>query len=56
MSAEKIEITLKSGETITLDKDKWDDYSYDGKCFIVKKCGAWVGFYNIDSVFFIEVK
>ena len=53
---EKIEITFKSGETITYDKDKWDDYAFDGKAVIVKKNGAWVGIYNFDNVFCVELK
>lgn len=53
---EKIEITFKSGETITYDKDKWDDYAFDGKAVIVKKNGAWVGIYNFDDVFCVELK
>ena len=53
---EKIEITFKSGETITYNKDKWDDYAFDGKAVIVKKNGAWVGIYNFDDVFCVELK
>lgn len=54
--AEKIEITFKSGETITYNKNDWDDYAYDGKAVIVKKKGAWVGIYNFDNVFCVELK
>ena len=53
---EKIEITFKSGETITYDKDKWDDYAYDGKAVIVKKNSTWIGIYNFDDVFCVELK
>jgi hypothetical protein len=53
---EKIEITFKSGETITYDKDKWDDYAFNGKAVIVKKNGAWIGIYNFDDVFCVELK
>lgn len=56
MMYKKIEITFTSGDTITIDEDNWDDYAYDGKFFIIKKDGAWVGFYNCDSIFCIEVK
>lgn len=55
-SAERIEITFKSGETISYGKDEWDDYAYDGKAVIVKKNGAWVGIYNFDNVFCVELK
>jgi hypothetical protein len=51
-----LEITLKSGETITYSKGEWDDYSYDGKSVAVKKSGAWVGLYNFDNVFCVELK
>lgn len=51
-----LEITFKSGDTISYNKDEWDDYSYDGKSVCVKKDGAWVGIYNIDHVFSVELK
>lgn len=54
--ANKIEITFKSGETITYDKNQWDDYAYDGKSVIVKYKGAWIGIYNFDNVFCVELK
>ena len=54
--AERIEITFKSGETISYGKDEWDDYSYDGKAVIVKHKGAWIGIYNFDNVFCVELK
>lgn len=52
----KIEITLKSGETITYSEGKWDDYAYDGKAVIVKHGGAWVAIYNFDDVYCVELK
>lgn len=51
-----LEITFKSGETITYKKDEWDDYSYDGKSVAVKKSSAWVGLYNFENVFCVELK
>lgn len=51
-----LEITFKSGETITYKEGEWDDYSYDGKSVAVKKSGAWVGLYNFDNVFCVELK
>lgn len=51
-----LEITFKSGDTIRYNKDEWDDYSYDGKSVCVKKNGAWVGIYNFDNVFSVELK
>ena len=53
---EKIEITFKSGETISYGKGEWDDYAYDGKAVIVKKNSAWIGIYNFDDVFCVELK
>lgn len=54
--ATKLEITFKSGETITYDKNQWDDYAYDGNAVIVKYKGAWVGIYNFDNVFCVELR
>lgn len=54
--ATRIEITFKSGETIVYKEGEWDDYAYDGKAVIVKLKGAWVGIYNFDSVFCVELK
>lgn len=53
---ERIEITFKSGETISYGKGEWDDYAYDGKAVIVKQKGAWIGIYNFDDVFCVELK
>lgn len=55
-SAERIEITFKSGETISYGKGEWDDYAYDGKAVIVKKNSAWIGIYNFNDVFCVELK
>lgn len=55
-NATRIEITFKSGETIVYEKDKWDDYAYDGNAIIVKNKGAWIGIYNFDHVFCVELK
>ena len=51
-----LEITFKSGETISYGKDEWDDYAYDGKAVIVKKNSARIGIYNFDDVFCVELK
>ena len=53
-----IEVTLANRHTATWEADKgeWDDYSYDGKVFIIKKDGEWVGFYNMDHVICVVVK
>ncbi len=38
--AERIEITFKSGETISYGKGEWDDYSFTGNAVVVKQKGA----------------
>lgn len=55
-SADRIEITFKTGDTIAYDKDEWDDYGYDGKFFCIKKCQSVIGYYNCDNVFCVELK
>lgn len=55
-SFNRLEITFKSGETITYKPGEWDDYAYDGGAVIVKHDGAWVGIYNFDHVFCVELK
>lgn len=52
---EVIEITFKSGKTVTYKANEWGNYGYDGKCVVVKNHGAWVGIYNFDSVFSVEL-
>jgi hypothetical protein len=52
----ELQITFKSGDTITYSEDEWDDYSYDGKAISVKKNGAWVGIYNFGHIFSIELR
>jgi len=47
---ERIEITLVNGNKFTWDKTKFTDYSYDGKCFIIKKYDRWVGIYPVDAL------
>lgn len=54
--AQRLEITFKSGETITYKPDEWDDYSFTGSAVVVKKDSAWIGIYNFDGVFCVELK
>lgn len=53
-----IEVTFKNGHSAMWEtgKGEWDDYAYDGKVFIIKKGGSWVGIYNMDSVISVVVK
>ena len=48
--------SFKSGDTITYREGEWDDYGYDGKAISVKLKGAWIGIYNFDHVFSVELK
>ncbi len=52
----KIHIVLKNGMSVVWESAEWDDYSYDGKCFIIKKGGEWIGIYNMDAVISVVVK
>lgn len=49
-------ITYKDGEAITYDEDKYTDYSYDSRCFIVIRGQRWIGIYNMDCVSSIEFR
>lgn len=51
-----LEITFKSGETITYKPGDWDDYSFTGSAVVVKKNSTWIGIYNFDNVFCVELK
>lgn len=51
-----LEITFKSGETITYKPEDWDDYSFTGSAVVVKKNNTWIGIYNFDNVFCVELK
>lgn len=53
---EKIIITMKNSTEAIWDKNEWDDYHYDGNCFVIKKDGSWVGIYNMDCVICVVVK
>lgn len=53
-----IEITFNNGPSAIWEANKgeWDDYSYDGMSFVIKKDGAWVGIYNMNHVISVVVK
>ncbi len=53
---ETITIALTNNVEVKWEKGEWDDYHYDGKYFIIKKDGAWVGMYNLDYIIGIVVK
>ena len=52
----RIRITLLNGNSIVIDKDYWDDYSYDGRFIIIKKEGAWVAMYNAKEIFSVVLE
>ena len=57
MRYEKITIYFKDSSFMDVwTKEEWDDYVYDGKYFIIKRNGQWVGMYNLDYVISIIVK
>ena len=51
-----IKIIMTNGTEVKWVAEQWDDYVYDGKFFIIKKNGDWIGFYNLDYVISIIVK
>lgn len=46
----KIRIYFRDGKMDVIPKKLWDDYTYDGSLFIVKRCDAWVYVYNIGDI------
>ena len=50
-----IEIVFKNGDMAHYKSNEYTDYKYDGKYFIVIYEKQWIGFYNLDSVEYIEV-
>ena len=51
-----VKIVFKNGRVAVWTKEEYNDYKYDGKCFILIKDGQWIGFYNMDSVTSITIK
>ena len=51
-----IKIVMTNSDTVKWCKDEFDDYTYDGKFFIIKRNGEWVGFYNLEYVISIIIK
>lgn len=52
---ETLEFTFRNGNRVEYKNGEWDDYSYDGKFFSVKKKGANVAMYNAGSVFSVRI-
>ena len=51
-----IEIVLMNGDKQVWHEGEWDDYEYDGRMFIIKNSGAWVGMYNINVIHSIIIE
>lgn len=52
---EKIRIIFRNGDEKIINKGEWDDYSYDGKFFVIKKNSAWVKLFNADEIHTFEL-
>lgn len=56
MMNKDIVITLRDGTIITWTEEEYEDYSYEGSVFVVKRNnGEWVGIYNMSHVVSVEV-
>ena len=51
-----IKIVFKNGCVVKWTKKEYDDYKYDGKCFIIIKNERWVCIYNMDSIVSVIVR
>ena len=51
-----ISIVLTNNKIVKWLNGEFDDYMYDGKFFIIKHNGEWIGFYNLEHVISIIVK
>lgn len=45
-----IRVTYKDGTIYIIPKKFWDDYEYLDGYFVVKRRGAWIGIFNMDSI------
>ena len=53
---DSIIINKVNNEVVIWEPERWDDYSYEGAVFVIKKDGAWIGIYNMNFVQSIEVR
>lgn len=49
-----LRIVFKNGEVVEYPADRYSDYSYDSRCFIVILGKQWIGIYNMDCVAYVE--
>lgn len=52
----KIKIYFRDGKVDVIPKKLWDDYTYDGALFVIKRRGAWTYTYNIGDISAIIVE
>lgn len=50
-----INIITNNGELISFKSNEYDDYSYDGKCFLIIKDGTLTNLFNINAVNAIKI-
>lgn len=50
-----IRIFFKNGNIDKWKKEKYTDYKYDGRCFIIMRKSQWIGIYNLDDISAITV-
>lgn len=51
-----LKIVFKNGNECYYNETQYDDYKYDGKCFIIIKGNQWIGIYNMDNIICITVE
>lgn len=50
-----IRITYKDGEEVWYGRQRYTEYKYDGKCFIVIYKNQWIGIYNMDCIASVQI-
>ena len=50
-----IRVYFKDGHVDEIPQRLWDDYEYNYGLFVVKRKGAWIGIYNMDTVACVTV-
>lgn len=50
-----IVIIFQDKSIVIWDEQEYDDYSYEGPVFVVKRNGEWIGIYNMSHVISVEV-
>ena len=50
MNKATIKIYFNDGKVDEIPSKIWDDYEYNDGLFVVKRCGCWIGIYNMKCV------